>query len=117
MSPQDVIKRGAMIVIEGADRVGKSTHAAKLADALSISGQKVELIKFPERTTAIGQLINQYLKNEKQLEDHVIHLLFSANRWEFSEHMKNALASGTTLIVDRYAFSGAAYSASKAVST
>lgn len=36
----------------------------------------------PDRSTSIGQMIDSYLKNDSQQEDHVIHLLFSANRWE-----------------------------------
>lgn len=36
----------------------------------------------PERTTEIGRLISSYLVKEKNLEDHTVHLLFSANRWE-----------------------------------
>ncbi|NXY76980.1 KTHY kinase, partial [Glareola pratincola] len=39
----------------------------------------------PERTTEIGRLISSYLLKEKNLEDHTIHLLFSANRWEHHE--------------------------------
>jgi dTMP kinase len=27
-------------------------------------------------------MINEYLRSEVEMEDHVIHLLFSANRWE-----------------------------------
>lgn len=27
-------------------------------------------------------MIDAYLKGEAEIEDHVIHLLFSANRWE-----------------------------------
>ena len=37
---------------------------------------------FLDRTTAIGQSINSYLQGTTELEDHAIHLLFSANRWE-----------------------------------
>lgn len=37
------------------------------------------------------------------------HLLFSANRWECEKEMKMKLLSGVTLIVDRYAASGAVY--------
>ena len=37
---------------------------------------------FSDRTTAIGQSINSYLQGKTELEDHAIHLLFSANRWE-----------------------------------
>lgn len=35
-----------------------------------------------DRTTPIGKMIDSYLKGETEVEDHVIHLLFSANRWE-----------------------------------
>lgn len=35
-----------------------------------------------DRTTPIGQMINSYLSGQSDQEDHVIHLLFSANRWE-----------------------------------
>lgn len=35
-----------------------------------------------DRTTTIGQLISAYLENKSDLEDHTVHLLFSANRWE-----------------------------------
>lgn len=44
----------------------------------------VSLIYFfsPDRTTVIGQMISSYLQQESELEDHVVHLLFTANRWE-----------------------------------
>ncbi|NXX75001.1 KTHY kinase, partial [Urocolius indicus] len=67
----------------------------------------------PERTTEIGQLINSYLLKEKNLEDHTIHLLFSANRWEHVPLMKEKLHQGVTLVVDRYAFSGVAFTSAK----
>ena len=35
-----------------------------------------------DRTTSIGKSINSYLQGTTELEDHAIHLLFSANRWE-----------------------------------
>ena len=35
-----------------------------------------------DRSTILGKQIDQYLKMEQQLDDHAIHLLFSANRWE-----------------------------------
>lgn len=35
-----------------------------------------------DRTTTIGQLISAYLEKKSDLEDHAVHLLFSANRWE-----------------------------------
>lgn len=42
----------------------------------------VKEMKFPDRTTQTGQLISKYLADGMAMEDHAIHLLFSANRWE-----------------------------------
>ena len=60
-------------------------------------------------------MINSYLQNTKDIDDHAVHLLFSANRWEQSSEMLSYLNSGVTLIVDRYAYSGAAFSGAKKV--
>ena len=58
-------------------------------------------------------MINSYLTREAHQDDHSIHLLFSANRWEAVKSILDALQAGITLIVDRYSFSGAVYSAAK----
>ncbi|KAG0056836.1 hypothetical protein BGZ83_003130 [Gryganskiella cystojenkinii] len=105
--------RGRFILLEGCDRAGKSTQCAMLVDALKERGHAVELCKFPERTTTIGQMINAYLTNAKELDDKAIHLLFSANRWEAMQAMKRKLEQGTHLVVDRYAYSGVAFSTAK----
>uniref|UniRef100_A0A4W6EY39 Deoxythymidylate kinase (thymidylate kinase) n=1 Tax=Lates calcarifer TaxID=8187 RepID=A0A4W6EY39_LATCA len=63
-------KRGALIVLEGVDK------------ALQQSGRPAEMMRFPDRTTTIGKLISAYLEKKSDLEDHTVHLLFSANRWE-----------------------------------
>lgn len=118
--------RGALIVLEGVDKAGKTTQCNKLVQALRQSGRPAEMMRFPgktychftlawpcfggfsslleleleiplscninetsctiffgvDRTTTIGQLISAYLENKSDLEDHTVHLLFSANRWE-----------------------------------
>ncbi|KAF2963623.1 hypothetical protein GQX73_g9955 [Xylaria multiplex] len=74
--------RGTFIVFEGLDRAGKTTQAKLLQLRCIESGRQVKYMRFPDRTTPIGQMIDSYLKGEAEIEDHVIHLLFSANRWE-----------------------------------
>ncbi|MEE6508853.1 hypothetical protein FKM82_023289 [Ascaphus truei] len=106
-------RRGALIVLEGADRAGKSTQSRRLVEALKERGHQVEGLRFPERTTEIGQLVGSYLEKKSDLEDHTVHLLFSANRWEQVPMMKEKLRSGVTLVVDRYAFSGVAFTSAK----
>lgn len=66
-----------------------------------------------DRSTSIGRSIDSYLKGDTQQEDHVIHLLFSANRWEAAPQITDDIAKGTTIIIDRYYYSGAIYSAAK----
>ncbi|XP_006280828.2 thymidylate kinase isoform X2 [Capsella rubella] len=105
--------RGALIVLEGLDRSGKSTQCAKLLSFLEGLGHPTELWRFPDRETSVGQMISAYLSNKSQLDDHTIHLLFSANRWEKRSLMEEKLKTGTTLIVDRYSYSGVAFSAAK----
>ncbi|KAJ9117754.1 hypothetical protein QFC20_000032 [Naganishia adeliensis] len=105
--------RGAFIVFEGLDRCGKTTQVEQLAQAMRREGKEVRCMKFPDRTTAIGQTINAYLLSQTEMDDHAIHLLFAANRWECAKSIEDDLAKGTTIIADRYAFSGIAFSAAK----
>jgi len=62
-----------------------------------------------------GKLIDAYLQQGVELSDQAVHLLFSANRWEAAAAMTDKLAKGTTVVVDRYAFSGACFTAAKGV--
>lgn len=68
---------------------------------------------FLERSTEIGKLLNSYLEKKTELEDHSVHLLFSANRWEQVPLIKAKLNQGVTLVLDRYAFSGVAFTGAK----
>jgi len=92
--------RGKLVVFEGLDKAGKSTQCSRLVENLRYNGHEVRHIRFPgkfkshgqslvcscllDRTTVIGKMIDAYLKGEASQEDHVIHLLFSANRWELA---------------------------------
>ncbi|XP_054770675.1 thymidylate kinase-like [Lytechinus pictus] len=107
------MRRGALVVFEGCDRSGKSTQCKKLVDSLRENGLKAELMRFPERSTTIGKVIDSYLKKSSDVQDNAVHLLFSANRWELVPEMKRKLGEGVTLVVDRYAYSGVAFTAAK----
>lgn len=78
-------------------------------------------------------MIDAYLQSKAELDDHAIHLLFSANRWECvyvvyksipinnrrsssccrREAIRTDIEKGITIVADRYAFSGIAFSAAK----
>ena len=71
--------------------------------------------RFPDRTTDTGRKIDAYLGRKADLDDGAVHLLFSANRWEKRAALLAALAGGETVVADRYAFSGVAFTAAKGV--
>jgi dTMP kinase len=120
------------VVVEGLDRSGKSSQCQILVDHLNQSGSRAQYVKFPgktasdgslsrsvislsgtDRSTPTGKMINSYLTGSAQQDDHSIHLLFSANRWEAIQGILQTLESGVNIIIDRYSFSGAVYSAAK----
>ncbi|CAK9015181.1 unnamed protein product [Durusdinium trenchii] len=106
--------RGLFLVFEGLDRSGKSTQSKKLEEYLSKVGPgPVKWMCFPNRKTPIGSAIDLYLRRQLELPDEAVHRLFSANRWEMAKSIVEDLRAGTTIICDRYAFSGVAYSAAK----
>ncbi|XP_014222377.1 thymidylate kinase [Trichogramma pretiosum] len=112
-----IMGRGAFIVFEGLDRAGKSTQVSMLTDALRARGVAVQKQSFPDRSTAIGKLIDDYLTKKVEFSPEAAHLLFSANRWECKDRLIKSLEEGTTLVVDRYAASGAAYAAANSGQT
>ena len=80
---RSIVKRGSLIVFEGCDRSGKTTACKRLVDYFNLNqNNSAKFMRFPDRSTEVGQAIDGYLKEERELDDHVIHLLFSANRWE-----------------------------------
>lgn len=95
------IPRGALIVIEGCDRAGKSSLCKSLTTYLNQNGKAATLKCFPgassfyssnveppylffliDRTTNIGRNIDAYLKGGIKFNDKDVHLLFSENRHE-----------------------------------
>ncbi|KAK9917300.1 hypothetical protein WJX75_002930 [Coccomyxa subellipsoidea] len=91
------------------------SKSQRLVEYLKSKGVAAELWRFPDRFTAIGRMIDSYLSGKTDADDAAVHLLFSANRWEKREAMLAALHAGQTLVVDRYAYSGAAFTAAKKV--
>lgn len=104
--------RGLFFVFEGLDRSGKSTQSKLLTKRLEEAGP-VKWTCFPNRATAVGTLIDLYLRRMIELPDKTVHQLFSANRWESMVSIVEDLNTGTSVVCDRYAFSGVAYSAAK----
>lgn len=107
------VMRGAFIVLEGCDRSGKTTQCTKLVEQLNNMNIPAKKISFPDRSTPIGSIINDYLSKKIELPDRSVHLLFTANRWELEPEIRKLIESGITLIVDRYSYSGIVFTSAK----
>lgn len=107
------MKRGIFILFEGVDHCGKTTQTKLLDEKLKKLGYKNYIQVFPDRTTIIGNTISDFLKEKKEFNEKSISLLFSANRWEKFDFIKNLLLNGINIIMDRYVFSGIVYNLSK----
>jgi dTMP kinase len=105
-----MVQRGKFILFEGLDRCGKSTQVENLVSYLELKGEPCVSMKFPDRSTLVGQMINSYLLNDIELDDRAVHLLFAANRWELSDKLCDYLDKGINVVCDRYSYSGMAYS-------
>lgn len=105
--------RGSLIILEGLDRCGKSTQSKLLCESLKSMDIPYIHMVFPDRETNIGKTINDYLTSNNDLDDRVIHLLFSANRWEKNNLILEALKTGITVVCDRYIHSGSAFTNAK----
>lgn len=101
------MKNGKLIVLEGIDGCGKTTHAKLLAQWLESNGKKVLHTKEPSYGP-IGLLLREYLKKESlPLVDA---LLFTADRAEHVEKEINpALKEGKIVVCERYFYSTIAY--------
>lgn len=109
-------RRGLFIVVEGIDRAGKSTQCQRLVEYLNEgrSEKTTSAYRFPKRETAVtGPILNQILTTTGEVTLRSLHLIFSANRWECMNEIKQLLLAGRNVVCDRYAFSGLVYSTSQ----
>ena len=103
--------RGPLICFEGCDKTGKSTLINAFASYLETKGTKVKVHSFPNRQTALGQILDKYLKRQIELDDKQAHELFNTDRR--STMQQYCEPNSSTVILDRYVYSGCAYTVAK----
>jgi dTMP kinase len=124
------MSRGKFIAIEAMDAAGKKTQSELLATKLGAL-----LISFPRYETEIGKAILGNLKGEWGATDTnwsdgeggisfdnsnnplVRQALFTLDRYDAAPEIKRVLASGRSVVVDRYWLSGLMYGASDLVNS
>ena len=104
-----LLKDGRIIVIEGTDKVGKTTQSKMLMKHLKQSGKNCSILNFPDYNTPIGLEIHAFLDRKRDYPNEVKHMLLSANRWEKKKEIEIARDKGTILIMNRYYQSNLVY--------
>lgn len=110
------------IVIEGLDGAGKSTQVAQIKEWLEREGKEVEYLHFPRFDTPIyGELVAKFLRGDLgsigDVNPYLVALIYAGDRAEASKMIKEWLAEGKTVLLDRYVMSNIAYQCAKVEST
>jgi dTMP kinase len=102
--------RGALIVFEGAEGVGKSTQLRLVSEWLTAQGYEVVAVREPGGTILGDQIRRLLLDPASDIGAAAEALLFMASRAQLVEReIRPALASGATVLVDRFFLSTYAY--------
>lgn len=72
---RQMMSRGLLICIEGLDRSGKTTLCNRMLAALNPEADEAtrakRYLKFPERQSAVGKVIDSYLQKNVEMSDEV----------------------------------------------
>ncbi len=110
-----------LIVLEGLDGAGKSTQVKKLKTYLESICNELTYIHFPRYDAPVyGDLISRFLRGDfgsnEAVHPQLVALLFAEDRHGAAPRMKEVLAAGGTVLLDRYVYSNIAYQCSKLTS-
>ena len=107
-----------LVVLEGLDGAGKSTQVKKLRSYLESLFGSLEYIHFPRYDAPVyGDLISRFLRgnfgDNETVHPQLVALLFAEDRHGAAPQMKQTLAAGGTVLLDRYVYSNIAYQCAK----
>lgn len=114
------MKKGRLIVIDGADGCGKQTQTTLLREGLVQKGMQAEQIDFPRyNDNFFGGLLGQFQTN-KEMEFSKIHpilasIVYAADRFESKSQIEGWLNAGVHVISDRYVSANQLHQAGKII--
>lgn len=106
------------IVLEGLDGAGKSTQIRLLRRLLSERGVESEYIHFPRFDAPVyGELIARFLRGGfggvNEVDPYLVALLFAGDRGDAAAEIRQWLASGEAVVLDRYVYSNVGFQCAK----
>ena len=107
-----------LVVLEGLDGAGKSTQVKKLRTYLESLHGSLEYVHFPRYDAPVyGDLISRFLRGDfgsnEAVHPQLVALLFAEDRHGAAPAMKEILANGGAILLDRYVYSNIAYQCAK----
>ena len=107
-----------LVVLEGLDGAGKSTQVKKLRTYLESLYGSLEYVHFPRYDAPVyGDLISRFLRGDfgtnESVHPQLVALLFAEDRHGAAPAMKETLAEGGAILLDRYVYSNIAYQCAK----
>lgn len=102
--------RGKFIVFEGINGSGKTTIINNLISYYTKHNIKYQYIKFPDRLSKTGKIIDKFLKNQYEFNSIQEQIkIFADNRKESESLIKKCLSENKIILCDRYLYSNLAY--------
>jgi dTMP kinase len=115
------MSQGRFVVFEGIDGSGKSTAALEIHKRLTLKGIPAVMLREPTEKTDASREIRRILRTVKEIDDRIsrelLDLFLIDRIWDIENQIKPALASGATVLLDRYFLSTAAYQAASVAET
>ncbi len=105
---------GKLIVIEGIDGIGKTTQIELLAKTLTSYDYDGLVFDFPQYSATSEVMLNKYQQGKYgDLNPQAASTLFTIDRFDVSNNMREHLSDGKIILANRYTPSNAAYQGAK----
>ena len=106
------------IVLEGLDGAGKSTQIRMLRQLFADRGVESEYVHFPRFDSPVyGQLIARFLRGEfggvQEVDPYLVALIFAGDRADAAPQIRQWLAEGKAVGLDRYVYSNVGFQCAK----
>jgi dTMP kinase len=105
-----------LIVLEGLDGAGKSTQLNLLRKHLAEKGYPTEYLHFPRfKTPLYGELAARFLRGDfgENVDPYTLALIFAGDRKQAAPTLRDWLAAGKWVLLDRYVYSNVGYQCAK----
>lgn len=111
------MKKGKLIVIDGADGSGKATQIKLLQKKLEKEGYKIKIEDFPQYGHKSAGPVEDYLigmfGDAKKLGPYIPSLFYAIDRFAAAERIKKHLSQGDVVICNRYVSANMAHQGGK----